>query len=54
MTSGVYDYTADTRLVRAYTKNPLLRFSLKDLVASIRRHKPLFAPGTDAAIILNI
>jgi D-alanyl-D-alanine carboxypeptidase len=47
MTSGIYDYTDDTSLVRAYTRNPARPFGLKDVLASIRRHKPLFAPGTD-------
>src|SRR5690242_2425312 len=48
MTSGVYDYVNDPALIRAQTRNPLRRFTLKDLVAIIRRHKPMFAPGTNA------
>jgi D-alanyl-D-alanine carboxypeptidase len=47
MTSGIYDYVADAGLVRAYTRNPLLPFTLKDLVAIVKRNKPLFAPGAD-------
>jgi D-alanyl-D-alanine carboxypeptidase len=48
MTSGIYDYVNDPALVKAQTRNPLRRFTLKDLVAIIRRHKPMFAPGSDA------
>lgn len=48
MTSGVYDYVNDVRLVRAQTRNPLRRFTLSDLVAITRRHKPMFAPGANA------
>jgi D-alanyl-D-alanine carboxypeptidase len=48
MTSGVYDYVNDVGLVKAQTRNPLRRFTLKDVVAIIKRHKPMFAPGTTA------
>jgi D-alanyl-D-alanine carboxypeptidase len=48
MTSGIYDYVNDPALVKAQTRNPLRRFMLKDLVAIIRRHKPMFAPGSNA------
>lgn len=47
MTSGIYDYTADPEFVSAYVANPLLPFSLADVVAIIQRNKPLFPPGTD-------
>jgi D-alanyl-D-alanine carboxypeptidase len=47
MTSGIHDYTNDPGFVRAYTKTPNLRFAPRDLIAIIRRHKPLFAPGSD-------
>jgi D-alanyl-D-alanine carboxypeptidase len=47
MTSGVYDYVNDPAVLRAYARNPLRPFSLRDVVAIIKRHKPLFAPGTD-------
>ncbi len=49
MTSGIYDYVNDSALLRAYNKDPLLSFGLKDVVAVIKRHEPLFAPGTDVA-----
>jgi D-alanyl-D-alanine carboxypeptidase len=48
MTSGVYDYVNDPGLIKAQTRNPLRRFTLNDLVAIVRRHKPMFAPGTNA------
>jgi D-alanyl-D-alanine carboxypeptidase len=48
MTSGIYDYTADTVVVRAYTRRPRRPFSLRNVVRIIQRHKPLFAPGTHA------
>lgn len=47
MTSGVYDYVNDPAVLRAYARNPTRPFSLRDVVAVIKRHKPLFAPGTD-------
>ena len=47
MTSGVYDYVDDPAVLRAYDRNPLRRFSLRDVVAIIKRHRPLFAPGAD-------
>jgi D-alanyl-D-alanine carboxypeptidase len=47
MTSGIYGFTDDERSVRAYTRNPLRRFSLRDVIRIIRRHQPWFAPGTD-------
>jgi D-alanyl-D-alanine carboxypeptidase len=48
MTSGIYDYVADPALLRTYNRNPLLPFNLGRLVAIVRRHKPLFAPGAAA------
>ncbi len=47
MTSGVYDYVNDPGVLRAYARNPLRPFSLRDVVAIIKRHKPIFAPGMD-------
>jgi D-alanyl-D-alanine carboxypeptidase len=47
MTSGVYDYVNDPAALRAYARNPVRPFSLRDVVAIIKRHTPLFAPGTD-------
>lgn len=48
MTSGVYDYVNDPAVLRAYARNPVRPFSLRDVVATIKRHKPMFAPGTEA------
>jgi D-alanyl-D-alanine carboxypeptidase len=48
MTSGIYDYVNDPALVKAQTRNPLRGLTLKDVVAIIRRHQPMFAPGSNA------
>lgn len=45
MQSGVYDYTSDPAWNRRFNANPLTPFKPSDVVAIIRRHKPLFAPG---------
>jgi len=49
MTSGVYDFVNDSEFVAAYVANPLLPFSLSQVVAIIQRNKPLFPPGTSIA-----
>ena len=49
MTSGVYDFVNDPEFTAAYVANPLLPFSLSQVVAIIQRNKPLFAPGTSIA-----
>lgn len=49
MTSGVYDFVNDPEFVAAYVANPLLPFSLSQVVAIIQRNKPLFRPGTSIA-----
>ena len=45
MTSGIYDYTSDERFLKAFTDNPLMSFSPKDVIDIVNRHKPEFAPG---------
>jgi len=45
MRSGIYDYTSDARFTRAFNANPLLRFKPSDVIAIIKRHRPLFAPN---------
>ena len=45
MRSGIYDYTSDPAFLRAFTTNPLLPFKPADVVAIIKRHRPLFAPN---------
>jgi D-alanyl-D-alanine carboxypeptidase len=45
MRSGIYDYTSDRTFLRRFTANPLLRFGPRDVIAIIRRHRPLFRPG---------
>jgi D-alanyl-D-alanine carboxypeptidase len=47
MTSGIYDYVNDPALSARETANPLLAFSLSDVVEIIGQHEPVFAPGTD-------
>ncbi len=47
MTSGIYDYVNDPEVLRAYDKNPLMAFSLRDVVDVIKRHEPVFAPGAE-------
>ena len=49
MTSGVYDFVNDPEFTAAYVANPLLPFSLSQVVAIIQRNKPLFPPGTSIA-----
>ena len=48
MTSGIYDYVNDPDLTVRETANPLLPFSLADVVKIINQHEPLFEPGADA------
>jgi D-alanyl-D-alanine carboxypeptidase len=45
MTSGIYDYTSDELFLRAFTDNPLMSFSPKDVIDIVNRHKPEFVPG---------
>jgi len=48
MTSGIYDYVNDPDLTVRETADPLLAFSLSDVLDIIGQHEPVFAPGTDA------
>lgn len=45
MRSGIYDFTSDERFGEEFERNPRMRFDLGDVLAIIRRHKPLFEPG---------
>jgi D-alanyl-D-alanine carboxypeptidase len=51
MTSGVYDYVNDADFSSSYVANPLLPFSLSQVIDIISKpgNKPLFPPGTDIA-----
>src|SRR5205807_1355372 len=49
MRSGIYDYTSDPAFLKAYTKNPDMRFTTRDFLRIVRRHPPLFRPGTQTA-----
>jgi D-alanyl-D-alanine carboxypeptidase len=46
MTSGIYDYVNDRALTEQETANPLLPFSLQDVLAIIAKNAPVFAPGS--------
>ena len=48
MTSGIYDYVNDPDLTIRETANPLLPFSLADVLEIINQHDPVFPPGADA------
>jgi D-alanyl-D-alanine carboxypeptidase len=45
MRSGIYDYTSDKRFGENFAANPKMKFGLADVLAIIKRHRPLFAPG---------
>jgi D-alanyl-D-alanine carboxypeptidase len=46
MTSGMFDYVTDPTLNARETADPLLPFSLDNVLAIIKNHSPVFAPGT--------
>jgi hypothetical protein len=48
MTAGVFDYTDDPQFVQDYIANPLLPFSLQDLLTVINRNAPRYPPGGPA------
>jgi D-alanyl-D-alanine carboxypeptidase len=48
MTSGIYDYVNDPDLTVKETADPLLPFSLADVLEVIHAHEPVFAPCADA------
>jgi D-alanyl-D-alanine carboxypeptidase len=45
MTAGIFSYTSDATFEAEYDADPLMPFSLQDLLAILRRHPPDFAPG---------
>ena len=45
MTAGIFSYTADATFQAEYDANPLMPFSLQDLLAILRRNPPDFPPG---------
>lgn len=45
MRSGLYDYTEDQKWAAEFEAKPRMRFDVEDVLAIVRRHKPLFAPG---------
>jgi D-alanyl-D-alanine carboxypeptidase len=49
MTAGVFDYTDDPQFVQAYIADPLLPFSLQDVLTIINANSPRYPPGGPAA-----
>lgn len=45
MRAGIYSFTDDQAFLDAFTADPTMAFSPRDILAIIRRHKPNFAPG---------
>jgi D-alanyl-D-alanine carboxypeptidase len=45
MTAGIFSYTLDATFQAEYEANPLMPFSLQDLLAILRRNSPAFPPG---------
>lgn len=46
MRSGLYDFTRDRGFIRRFNTNRLKTFTPGDVVPILRRHRPLFAPGS--------
>jgi D-alanyl-D-alanine carboxypeptidase len=47
MRSGLYDFTAEPKFLRDFTKNPLLKWSPLDVVKIEETHKPVAEPNTE-------
>jgi D-alanyl-D-alanine carboxypeptidase len=47
MRSGLYDFTAEPKFLRDFTKNPLLKFGPRDVVKVEETHKPVAEPDTE-------
>lgn len=47
MRSGLYDFTAEPKFLRDFTKNPLMKFSPWDVVKIEETHKPVAEPDTE-------
>jgi D-alanyl-D-alanine carboxypeptidase len=45
MQSGIPTYTADTSVLNTYSKDPTTAFTPQDLVNSVKKLPPMFAPG---------
>ena len=46
MRSGLYDFTRDRGFIRRFNTNRLKTFTPGDVISILRRHRPLFAPGS--------
>jgi CubicO group peptidase (beta-lactamase class C family) len=47
MRSGLYDFTAEPKFLKAFTKNPLMKFGPQDVVKIEETHKPVAEPDTE-------
>jgi D-alanyl-D-alanine carboxypeptidase len=47
MRSGLYDFTAEPKFLKAFTENPLLKFGPQDVVKIEETHKPVAEPNTE-------
>jgi D-alanyl-D-alanine carboxypeptidase len=47
MRSGLYDFTAEPKFLRDFTKNPLMKFDPQDVVKIEETHKPVAEPDTE-------
>jgi CubicO group peptidase (beta-lactamase class C family) len=47
MRSGLYDFTAEPKFLREFTKNPLLKFGPQQVLKIVREHKPVAEPDTE-------
>ena len=47
MRSGLYDFTAEPKFLRDFTKNPLMKFGPRDVVKIVSDHKPVAEPDTE-------
>ena len=45
MTAGIFSYTSDATFEAEYDADPLMPFSLEELLVILRRHPPDFLPG---------
>jgi CubicO group peptidase (beta-lactamase class C family) len=47
MRSGLYDFTAEPKFLRDFTKNPMLKWSPQNVVTIEETHKPVAEPDTE-------
>jgi D-alanyl-D-alanine carboxypeptidase len=47
MRSGLYDFTAEPKFLKAFTENPLMKFGPQDVVKIEETHKPVAEPNSE-------